>query len=85
VSYRCGISPGMSDLGLQPRNPHVVCDGCGLINNGIRRDGGPMAWLRNGKAPKGWMLNRTEREDGSVDRKDWCPRCRETRVIGGGP
>lgn len=34
------------------------------------------AWLLNGKAPKGW---RVERDEENGTRKDWCPRCRASK------
>lgn len=73
MTYHCGIGPGLAALGLAPDEPHVVCDGCGLRANGTTRDGDAAAWLRNGKAPRGWRLAR----DGDT-RRDYCPRCEET-------
>jgi hypothetical protein len=72
MTYQAGIGPGMESLGLRPDVPHVRCDGCGLRIDATTRDGNATAWLRGGKAPKGWRLDR----DGDGRRWDTCPRCR---------
>jgi hypothetical protein len=86
MTYHAGIGPRLKAVfgNLGPREPHVTCDGCGLVESAVTRDGGPKAWLLNLKAPKGWLLQRTEEP---FMRKDWCPKCRiakATRVVGEG-
>lgn len=89
--YRCGIGwklaatidyPG-------PRVPHVVCDACGAVKLGVTKRGDLAAWLRNQKAPPGWLLLRDEDPTGTVRREDYCPKCRERaashRQVGGRP
>ena len=46
MTYHCGIGPGMSRLGVAPREPHFVCDFCGAIHGCLTRDGLPYAWMR---------------------------------------
>ena len=55
MSYIAGIGPGMERYGFTPGEPRVICDGCGLTSYGLTRSGQPSAWLRNGKAPPGWI------------------------------
>ena len=71
MTYHAGIGLGMAVLGFRPREPHVTCDGCGMVASGVTRDGWPTAWLRNGTAPPGWRL--TRREDGTSDHR--CKAC----------
>jgi hypothetical protein len=70
VTYRCGIA-----FGPIARDPDVTCDECGAVVSGIRANGMPAAWLRNGKAPPGWKLVRDK--DGV--RSDYCARCKEIK------
>jgi len=76
MTYKCGIGLGMATIGFTPRDPHVVCDICGTIDNGVRVDGYPKQWLHNGTAPKGWKMVRREMEDG-IYRRDYCGRCKD--------
>ncbi len=71
--YLCGIGPG---LGALARDPQVICDGCGFTIYIHER---PPMWFLNGKPKPGWSLKREEREDGSVERDDRCPKCREPK------
>jgi hypothetical protein len=75
MTYYCGIGPG---LGVQSRDPQIVCDGCGAR---IVLDGFPPAWFLDGKAKRGWSLKREERPDGSVKRDDRCPDCRKQKEL----
>lgn len=75
MTYHCGIGAGLEHLGVTPREPHITCDGCQCKELATTRDGLAKAWLRNGKAPKGWRLERTEEP---FTRKDWCPTCRQS-------
>lgn len=78
MTYHAGIGPGFERIGLPiaPREPHVTCDGCGIVCSAVLSSGRPAAWLLNRKAPKGWLLQRTEEP---FSRKDWCPRCRKAK------
>lgn len=69
MSYHCGIGPGLP--GLEPRQPHVTCDGCGRIVECMRRNGMPTRWFWDNKAAPGWKLVR-----GKDSRKDYCERCK---------
>ena len=51
MTYHCGIGPGMAKLGLQPREPHIVCDDCRATVAIVDR---PPAWFMSGKPPPGW-------------------------------
>lgn len=73
MSYRAGMAPNMRTLGVEPSDPHVVCDGCGAKR--VIRDkqrGAPPKWFRDGKPPPGWRGLRAY--DGSK-RWDLCPAC----------
>ncbi len=73
MTYRAGLGPGMERYGLTPGPPHVFCDGSGCTRR-VDADGEmPPAWLRDGKAPKGWLLVRMPDES----RRDYCPVCRK--------
>jgi hypothetical protein len=80
VTYRCGIGAGMAALGITPRDPHVVCDGCGLVATGVTHRGFPTAWLRNGKSPPGWLMTRVDLGDEGIFRSDWCKKCRPAKA-----
>lgn len=71
MSYQCGIGPSMRALGIQPRDPHIVCDGCGATRV-ITSSHVPPAWFLDGKPPPKWRLLR--KHDGS-NRWDLCPTC----------
>jgi hypothetical protein len=79
MSYRAGIGGGMARLGFEPRDPHIVRDGCGMVR---RLDGrtswAPPAWFLNGKPPPGWGGTRSA--DGTA-RTDYCPRCKLAATI----
>lgn len=76
MTYRAAIH-GLGHLGIPDHpTPSVYCDGCGLRIDAITRSGMPAAWLLTNKAPKGWLLERTEEP---FTRKDWCPKCRPDR------
>lgn len=58
-----------------PRNPHIYCDGCGLVHEFKHW---PPAWFLNRKPKPGWKLVRYEdAETGAVTRQDYCPQCKE--------
>ncbi len=65
MSYRAGLGfwPG-----VPPREPAIVCDGCGLEAH-IKAP--PPAWFLDRKAKPGW---RKVDKDGK--RRDYCPRCK---------
>lgn len=87
VSYHCGIGPGMQAIGVAPREPHLVCDGCGatkLIVNPNSRIKLPPSWFLAGRAAPGWRMLRVH--DGSK-RWELCPKCwmiPDTTVAAGG-
>jgi hypothetical protein len=76
MTYVCGFGPGMAGLGIEPGPPHIFCDTCGLKYEAKETRGGAPAWLRNGTAPKGWLVRRTA--DGQ--RRDYCPRHKATQL-----
>ncbi len=81
MTYHCGI--GGNIPGVAPRDPRVTCDGhdCDASQSGVRgNDGFPMAWLRKGKAPRGWKLIRIEQPSGIV-RFDFCPKCKTSVTV----
>lgn len=74
MTYRCGIGVSAARLiGVEPDDPRVTCDGCGLVLR-ISVDRPPPAWLLDGRAPPGWRLVR-----GDENRRDYCPRCKDAQ------
>lgn len=67
MTYRCGIGPG---LGLPQRDPHFVCDACGVYFY-LKTNRPPPAWFLDGQPPRGW------RASGEQDQKKThaCARC----------
>lgn len=68
MSYLAGIGPGFD---VPPRDPQVLCDGCGATRN-VLGNGGPPSWFLARKPPPGWRGLR--KHDGSK-RWDLCPAC----------
>lgn len=67
MSYQIGIGGGMEPLGFSPRDPAIVCDGCGMVRRVVGlRSMGPPKWFLDGKPPPGW------KNEGSFD---YCPKC----------
>lgn len=83
MTYRCGIGSSLGALlGLVPGDPHVRCDDCGAILPARTKSGIAPMWLLRNRAPRGWLLIRTEDpETGKVDRQDYCPRCRSRHEL----
>lgn len=82
MTYRAGVSPGLSAFGFAPCEPHIYCDepGCGVTEVATTRYGLPKSWLRERRAPKGWQLIRREDEEtGVLHRLDYCPKHRKHR------
>ena len=74
VSYRVGIGPGLAAIGFEPREPALVCDGCGVTRSVMGRGIGCAAsWFLDGKAAPGWSLRREGEK-----RSDFCPKCKAT-------
>jgi len=57
-------------LRMQPGEPCIVCDACGMVRRVAKANGMAPAWFLDGKAPPGWLLERDEQ------RTDLCPTCR---------
>lgn len=70
MTYWCGIGPGMEELGLPTREPHIECNSCG-VKKFVSGRSIPPAWFMNGKAAPGWKLVRDHLEK----RFDYCPKC----------
>lgn len=76
MSYRAGITGTMAAvLRVEPTEPCIVCDGCGLRRTvySQRGIGAPAKWFLDGKPAPGW--SKANNADGG--RLDWCPRCKE--------
>ena len=80
MTYHAGIGPGFERQGipLAPREPHVTCDGCGAVASGETHHGLPKAWLRAGKAPPGWVMDRVEEP---FSRVDYCATCKPKKLM----
>lgn len=79
MSYHAGVGGGMRRFGLEPCEPHIVCDDCGRTRTvyANKQSYQPGAWFLDGKkAPGGWTGGRTK--DG-LRREDYCPECSEKR------
>ncbi len=72
MSYRAGIGESMRAVGLAPRDPHIVCDGCGAIHGVASRSAYAANWFLARRPPPGWRGLR--KHDGSA-RWDLCPAC----------
>jgi hypothetical protein len=75
MTYHIGIGASLAAaFGRTAQEPHITCDGCGLVRSVFRARGvgAPAAWFLDGKAPPGWRLINCK--DG---RSDYCPRCKE--------
>ncbi len=77
MSYHCGIGPGMRALGMEPCDPHIKCDTCGLVRSvETSRDmGRPAAWFLNRKKAPGWGLRLEHLDHGMIKRIDTCANC----------
>ncbi len=83
MTYRFGIGPGMAGLGMGPRDPHLICDGCGetrLVVNPNSSNMMPPKWFLAGRAAPGWRMLRVY--DGSK-RWELCPKCWKAPDKGG--
>lgn len=73
MSYQIGIGGGMERLGFSPRDPAIVCDGCGMVRRVVGpRSMGPPKWFLDSKPPPGWKGERS-----GDKRFDYCPQCWE--------
>lgn len=61
MGYRAGIGPGLEAHGLMPRDPHVVCDGCGRIATIYTKRGDVAQWMLKRRSPPGWWSGERER------------------------
>lgn len=78
MSYRAGIGGTLAyALGGMPRDPHIVCDGCGVTRSvyANRQSYGPAKWLLDRKPAPGWELVRVADTRGW----DYCPACKARR------
>jgi hypothetical protein len=62
----------MVNLGFVPRDPHIVCDGCGAVLPCLDRHGMPRAFMRNGTKPPGWTVVRNEE---TLQHRHYCKQC----------
>ena len=80
MTYHCGLDfPGRHE------EPRITCDGCGLVRDVKKPSGLPFAWFLDGKAAPGWKLVRIDLDDGTLVRRDHCPRCRKDLPTGKEP
>ncbi len=75
MSYRAGIGPGMAALGLQPGEPHIVCDGCGCTHEVSTRTSIAAVWFLKDRSPPRWGGH----GHGTPSRRDYCPECITTQ------
>jgi len=78
MSYRAGIGGGLVyTLGGMPRDPHIVCDGCGVTRSvyPTKQKYVPAKWFLDRKPAPGWEFVRV------ADGRDWdyCPECKAKR------
>lgn len=71
MSYLCGLGPSMRAFGEPPREPAIVCDGCGERKSVLGYPTLPKWFLRN-KPPPGWKGLRMRNGEKSWDLR---PRC----------
>jgi hypothetical protein len=80
MSYHAGVGGHLAAmLRVEPGDPRVVCDGCGLVRSVTSPYGIPYRWFLDryldGKPVPGWFGERTEGPDG-VKHLDLCPECK---------
>jgi len=75
MTYHCGIGASMAAaFGVRPREPHITCDGCGLVRSvyANQRSYAPAAWFLDGKRAPGWSGGR----NAEGKRTDYCKQCK---------
>lgn len=72
MGYRCGVGFGMHRLGMEPREAHVFCDGCGVTHAVHTRESFAAKWFLSRRPPPGW---RGVRMHDGTKRWDLCPKC----------
>ena len=76
MAYQVGIDARMGALIGRPAcDPHLSCDGCGIVRP-VAGPRGPFAWFLDGKRAPGWTM---APRDGKP-RRDWCGACSATLV-----
>ena len=77
MSYRAGIGGALAyALGGMPRDPHIVCDGCGLRRTVYSKRGDVARWFLARKPAPGWEL---VKQADTRDCLDYCPECKARR------
>ncbi len=73
MTYQCGIGNGLQELGFQPREPRIRCDGygCQATVDVTTRFGLPAKWFLARRAPPRWKSQR--HDDGTGN--DFCSDC----------
>ena len=66
MPYQCGFGAGIP--GLPAREPHFLCDGCGVKRSVVDRLGMQTNWMLNGKPPPKWRRD--------ADRRTYCHSCK---------
>jgi hypothetical protein len=69
MTYQCGFG---SKVGLTPREPRFVCDGCGATRLVDNKASVAPTWFLDGRPPPGW---RSLRVHAGSTRWDLCKRC----------
>lgn len=75
MTYHIGIGASLAAaFGRTAQEPHITCDGCGLVRSVFRARGvgAPAAWFLDGKRAPGWSGGRNA--DGG--RTDYCKQCK---------
>lgn len=77
MSYRAGIGGGLAHALGGPRDPHIVCDGCGVTRTiySNKRSYLPARWFLDRKPAPRWELVRVA---DNLD-LDYCPECKARR------
>jgi len=77
VSYRAGISGTTAAfLRMEPTEPCIVCDGCGLRRTVYSKRGDVARWFLARKPAPGWEL---VKQADTRDCLDYCPECKARR------
>lgn len=73
MSYRAGIGASLAARANElPREPHIVCDGCGATHPIATKSSFAPKWFLNYRPPPGW---RGLRMHNGMRRWDLCPAC----------
>lgn len=75
MTYHCGLL--LASIGGTTQDPHLTCDGRGLVYRIPTNKPAP-SWLLDNKAPRGWRREAVIEPvtNTQLPSKHYCPRCK---------